>query len=320
MPRVSVIMPMDRPGPDATQAIDAVLSQSFHALELLVVGAVAPTNSDARIRFIPHVERNPAERRNAAAKQAKGEFLAFIDDDAFAHPDWLKNALAIFSARPEIVAIGGPDPGPQNVPSSELISDLLLATPMIGSGIACHESREFEFEVRSPHDLALVNLLVRRASFEIVGGFDPSIGYIGEDTDLIRRLMVIGRVLYSPDVVVQHRRRGFPRAFIAQRWRYRVKTGELLVRGGEAGESYRGNKKLLAFLVAAMLALVTMIAAPALFLLLLMAYIVATFLLSAPKNRLPMLYTPLIPLFFAVHHATYLLGILWGAGKALSDR
>ena len=69
------------------------------------------------------------------------------------------------------------------------ISDTLLATRWIGSGVIAHESRAGVFAIEHPSDIALVNLFVRRDAFD---GFDEVIGYIGEDTALVERVMTRG--------------------------------------------------------------------------------------------------------------------------------
>jgi glycosyltransferase involved in cell wall biosynthesis len=315
--KVSVIMPVDR-GDDARRAIDSILAQEGAVdLELLVVARVAIESVDRRLRSVIVADRNPAVRRNAAAAIAGGEVLAFIDDDATASPDWLMRGLAILAASSEAVAVGGPDPAPSDSTTAELISETLLATPLIGSGIACHENRRGSFQVRHPTDLALVNLFVRREAFERVGGFDPAIGYIGEDTALIERLLTIGRVVYDGGVVVHHRRRAFPGPYLAQRWRYRLKTGALLAGGSAA---YSRNPKLLAFLAAALLFLLCALLAPPIALAMLALYAAATLILSVPATRLPMRWWPLLPFAFALHHATYLAGIVVGSVKELLRR
>jgi glycosyltransferase involved in cell wall biosynthesis len=298
-------MPVERLGGDAERAIASVLEQQVpFGFELIVVSAEALTLPQAGVRNVVEPNRNPATRRNRAVSVATGEILAFIDDDARAAPGWLANAAAILDAQPDVVAIGGPDPAPDDSSRAELISETLLATPLIGSGVAAHENRRGTFDVRSASDVALVNLFVRRDSFS---GFDESIGYIGEDTKLIDALMQRGRVVYSDTVRVFHRRRAFPGPYLRQRWRYRVKTGELLVRGSRA---HRGNRKIWAFLLAATIAV---IAAP----IAVVPYYVATLILGARTTRLPKPYWPLVPFAFAAHHATYFAGIVWGAARAV---
>jgi GT2 family glycosyltransferase len=241
---------------------------------------------------VVEANRNPATRRNRAVSEANGELLAFIDDDARAEPGWLANAVAYLDAHPDVLAVGGPDPAPDDSTIAELISDTLLATPLIGSGVAAHENRRGVFDLEAPSDVALVNLFVRRDAFT---GFDESIGYIGEDTALIESLMRRGRVVYNDGVRVVHRRRAFPAAYLKQRWRYRVKTGQRRA----------FTPKIAAFLVAGTIAI---LAAP----LAIVPYVILTFLLGARATRLPFGYWPVIPFAFALHHATYYLGICWG--------
>ncbi len=312
--RCSVIMPMDRSGTDALRALQCVLEQGPLLLEVLVVaGSQIDFPDDPRVRLIVVEDRNPAVRRNRAARVARGDYLAFVDDDAFAREDWLRCAVTFLDANPDALAVGGPDPAPDDSSIPELISDTLLATKWIGSGIAAHENRRGSFDIGAPHDLALVNLIVRREAFEEAGGFDEAIGYIGEDTALIERLIEKGRVAYRDDVVVYHRRRSFPAAYVRQRWRYRVKTGRLLV---TAGSRYR-NLKVLGFLFACTSCLVVVPALPTLAAGLLAFYALLTLSLGAASTRLPFLAWPVIPFAFAVHHATYYFGILAGMASAM---
>lgn len=230
---------------------------------------------------------------------AEGEFLAFIDDDAMADPRWLANACAFLDEHPEVLALGGPDPAPPDSSVGELISETLLATRWIGSGVAAHENRRGVFDVERPSDLALVNLFVRRSSFR---GFDESIGYIGEDTALLEELLARGRVVYHQDVRVFHRRRAFPGPYLRQRWRYRVKTGQMLVRGSRA---HRQDPKIATFLAAGLIAILfaPFVAIP---------YALVTLLLGAAATRLPLGWWPVIPFAFAAHHLTYWFAIVTG--------
>lgn len=297
--KVSVIMPVERLGGDAERAIASVLNQDApFPFEMIVVsGKPMAAVAETGVTNVVCPDRNPATRRNRAVSVARGEILAFIDDDATADPRWLVTACAYLDAHPNVLALGGPDPAPADSSVAELISDTLLATPWIGSGVAAHENRRGVFDLKHAHDIALVNLFVRRAAFT---GFDETIGYIGEDTALLEQLLQRGRVAYHGDVVVFHRRRAFPGAYLRQRWRYRVKTGLLMARG------VRPNPKVPVFLVAGAMAIVF-------FPLVALPYYLLTLVLGARATRLPSRYWPMIPLAFAAHHATYWLGIVWGA-------
>jgi hypothetical protein len=295
-------MPVERIGGDAERAIASVLSQDApFEFELIVVSA-QPLELPAKTRSRNVVEpnRNPATRRNRAVSVASGEILAFLDDDATADPRWLATAISWLDAHPETLAIGGPDPAPADSSVAELISDTLLATRWIGSGVAAHENRRGIFPVRNASDVALVNLFVRRDAFS---GFDEAIGYIGEDTALLEPLTQRGQVVYHEGVRVFHRRRAFPGPYLRQRWRYRVKTGQMYASGA------RRDPRVTAFLVAGLagVLLAPLVAVP---------YFIGTFVLGARATRLPVRWWPVIPFAFAAHHVTYWLGIVTGiAGR-----
>jgi glycosyltransferase involved in cell wall biosynthesis len=297
-------MPVERIGGDAERAIESVLRQEapFPFELILVSAAPLPMQVGTGVRNVIEPNRNPATRRNRAVSEARGEILAFIDDDAVADAGWLATAVAWLDAHPDVLALGGPDPAPPDSTRAELIAETLLATPYIGSGLACHENRPGIFAVASPSDVALVNLFVRRQSFH---GFDETIGYIGEDTSLIASLRP--KVVYHSDVRVFHRRRPFPGPYLRQRWRYRVKTGELLGRGSAP---YAKNHKIWAFLFVGTIAIV---AAP----IAIVPYFVVTLILGARATRLPMRDWIVLPFAFAAHHLTYFAGIVWGVIRAV---
>jgi glycosyltransferase involved in cell wall biosynthesis len=304
--KISVIMPVERIGGDAERAIESIRGQEApFPFELIVVSAQAlPLPHDERVRNVVEPNRNPATRRNRAVSVARGEILAFIDDDAVAGPLWLATACQFLDSHPEVLALGGPDPAPSDSSTAELIADTLLSTPWIGSGVAAHEGRKGIFVVRAPNDVALVNLFVRRSAFN---GFDESVGYIAEDTAMLEPLVDKKAVVYHDAVRVYHRRRAFPRAYLHQRWRYRLKTGEMIVRGSRA---HRGNAKVQVFLIAGTVGilLAPIIAVP---------YYLATFILGARSTRLPLQYWPLLPFAFAAHHVVYYFGILTGIAKGM---
>ena len=319
-PLVSVVIASDRV---ATLLRDCLLSLEGQAaaggarVEAVVASGEAPAAAPAGVslRWV-HVEsRNPAQRRNRAAREAVGSILAFLDDDATAEPGWLEAGVAALASAD---IAGGPDAGPTDAPYGERLSDLLLATPWIGSGIPAHEWNPRGGPVRFAHDVALCNLFVRRETFERLHGFDESFGYIGEDTDFIRRALDSGaRVVLDPRVRVRHRRRAFPGPYVAQRWRYRVKTGRLLVE--RPGLHARGKVAALlaaGFAASAGLALFgTRFLMPAA-----AAYALLAWACSFPIWRRDLALAPAVPFAFAIHHATYFAGLLVGILRGVFAR
>jgi GT2 family glycosyltransferase len=314
-PEVSVVIASDRVGKDLDACLAALAAQSAApAFEVLVVSEREPApRTDLLVGWIRMEERNPAMRRNRGADFAAGRRLAFVDDDARPAPDWVGRGAAA-GAR----LVGGVDLLPDGSPWSQRLSDLLLATPGIGSAIPAHERSPRGGKVRSPSDLALCNLFVDRDLFDALGGFDESLGYIGEDTDFVRRAMAAGvEPELDPALAVFHRRRAFPGPFLAQRWRYRWKTGRLLVERPSA--SYNG--KIALFLAGGAIAAAAAVLFGTRFLIPAAgAYAGLVWVLSAKIwVRDPALF-PAVPFAFFLHHANYWIATVAGMAAALGRR
>jgi hypothetical protein len=314
---VSVIVASDRVEDLLPACLRSLAAQeAAPPFEVVVASARQPSagiDTPFPLSWATVADRNPALRRNRAARQARGDFLAFLDDDAEAEPDWV---AAGARALERCAVAGGPDLPRRGAPFAERVSDLLLATSLVGSGVPAHERAPKPGPVRSAHDLALCNLFTRRETYDSVGGFDETLGYVSEDTDFVRRVLASGaRVELDPAIRVRHRRRAFPGAYLAQRWRYRVKTGRLLVE--RPGLHARG--RIAAFLAAGFLltASAAIWGARALLPALLL-YAAAVWILSFPTWRRDPVLVPAVPLAFALHHATYFTALLAGmaAGAA----
>ncbi len=113
---VSVIIPTYRRSEMLDRAIKSVLNQSYPDLELLLVNDNIPDDAysqsllqrvkayenDARFRLILQEKHiNGAAARNVGIKQAKGEYIAFLDDDDWWEPDKIKIQLDTLSRLPE---------------------------------------------------------------------------------------------------------------------------------------------------------------------------------------------------------------------------
>jgi glycosyltransferase involved in cell wall biosynthesis len=106
---VSVIIPtLDRPKL-LLRAIDSVLCQSHHDIDVIVVVdrpspetlAAVQTVSDSRLRLIVNPRPTTAGgARNVGADHAAGEWIAFLDDDDEWLPNKLEQQLAFAAGRP----------------------------------------------------------------------------------------------------------------------------------------------------------------------------------------------------------------------------
>lgn len=113
-PLITVVMPNYNGHRFVEQAIDSVLNQTYPYFELLVVDDCSKDDSlqliqqkaqsDDRIRVIA-LEHNAgvANARNVGIKEAKGEFIALLDNDDLWTEDKLERQLSIAQKGADIV-------------------------------------------------------------------------------------------------------------------------------------------------------------------------------------------------------------------------
>lgn len=157
------------------------------------------------IRVVPEEVPGLSRARNAGAEQARGQFVAFLDDDAQASPEWLSGILRCFSqVEPTPVVVGG-----RIVPSYESDKPSWFKDT--------YEERSWGMTarfLRRGETLSGSNMAFPREALLRSGGFDPAFGVrgetlrLGEETDLLLRLWDAHAgssfLYYDPDLVVAH--------------------------------------------------------------------------------------------------------------------
>lgn len=206
--RVSVIVPLHRYTAAARTCLETVAALPGNQHELLVV-------SDQPVDGLPDFatavvmdsesDTSPAEKRDAALAQARGEICAFLDDDAYPATDWLERALARFDSDGSIAAVGGPGVTP---PDSRILERAggAFYESALGSGSLRYRFRPLG-GVREVDDYPAYNFFVRTEALRSVRGWNSRF-YGGEDTKLCLALHEGGyRLVYDPQVLVYHHRR-----------------------------------------------------------------------------------------------------------------
>jgi len=160
-------------------------------------------------QIIPTWTVSPAVKRDMGARASNGEFLAFIDDDAYPAVDWLEKVLPHFQDK-AIAAVGGPQITPPEDGFWQQVSGATFLSPLNGKAVCRYWPCNKRFFVE---DWPSVNLIVRKEDFLAIGGFDTNF-WPGEDTklclDLVTKLHK--KILYEPEAkVYHHRRAGFLR-------------------------------------------------------------------------------------------------------------
>ena len=205
---VSIIIPVNKVNDHVVKNVTHLKQLDYPDFEVLVFyseeGGPAVKNPPEFLKLIKTELVKPGDKRDLALKYARGEVFAFIDDDAYPLPDWLRAAVGHFEDE-MVGAVAGPNVTPESDTIPQKASGVILES-FLGSGSISYRYRSIG-SVKDVDDFPTVNLIVRRDVFETVGGFDTHY-WPGEDTKFCLDLVNLGKkIRYDPKVVVHHHRR-----------------------------------------------------------------------------------------------------------------
>ena len=99
------------------EAIDSILTQTFHDFEFIIVndgstdGSAAILDSyaksDARLRVYDQANRGQCASDNRGCKLARGKYIARMDADDVSTPDRLEKQIAFLENHPKVGLLGG---------------------------------------------------------------------------------------------------------------------------------------------------------------------------------------------------------------------
>ena len=207
-PLVASIVIPTRNRPRALQeCLDALASQSVAAgtFEVIVVddGSHQPVQLEVarwagRFQLVLVRQQNtgPAGARHRGVAEARGEFVAFTDDDCLPTPDWLKNLITPLWKQPEAMVGGTTYNGLKNdirAETSQLILELVY--------------EHFNSDPSGAYFFASNNIACRRDSYHASGGFDVNFDSpAAEDREFCDRWRLQERPLvWVPEARIEHR-------------------------------------------------------------------------------------------------------------------
>jgi GT2 family glycosyltransferase len=161
------------------------------------------------VRLIETPRQGLAAARNTALRAARGEIIAYLDDDATPDPDWLSHLARAFAAG-GYAAVGGPNVLP---PGSPAVAQCVANAPggpthvLLSDGEAEH--------------VPGCNMAISKQALLGLGGFDPQFRAAGDDVDVCWRLLDGGlRIGFSPGALVYHHRRSSVLGYLRQQRAY----------------------------------------------------------------------------------------------------
>jgi len=163
--------------------------------------------TNVRYMFEPTVGLSVA--RNTGCRVARGEWVAFLDDDAVPQSNWLTRIVAAFDeVSPTPACVGGPVEPIFEVTPPEWVKGILLDF----LSVVDHAQRPFFIQdVLHSRKLVAANMAVQKAALDRAGGFHPWLSRVGdslrsgEDVLLQLQLERLGLPLYyDPTIRVRH--------------------------------------------------------------------------------------------------------------------
>jgi GT2 family glycosyltransferase/glycosyltransferase involved in cell wall biosynthesis len=212
---VSVVLVNFRGVEDTLECIRGLRALNWDQakLEIVVVENASGDDSLARLREIATeitlVESNQnlgfAGGCNLGVAKSSGEYVAFLNNDAKPHPDWIAEAIATFETSPRIGAVASKvlDWDAVNV------DYLDAAITWYGMGYKPHAGEQDRGAWDEEKDVLFgtgAAMFIRADVYEQLGGFDDNFFMFYEDVDLGWRLNLLGyRFRFQPRSLAYHK-------------------------------------------------------------------------------------------------------------------
>lgn len=244
--KISFVIPAyneERNLPLCLAAVERELARTPCAAEVIVVNNASTdsTGDVARgysfVRVVDEPRKGLVRARHAGLAASEGELVANIDADTMPPEGWLETVLAEFSGDERLAALSGPFIYYDLPPLHRALTRLFYI-----AGYLSHLTSQHV--LRTGAMLQGGNFVVRRTHLDRAGGFDTSIEFYGEDTDVGRRISKVGKVKWTFRLpMYASGRRLKHEGVIATGLRYAANFFSVLARGKPLTNSYTDIRK-----------------------------------------------------------------------------
>ena len=179
--------------------LHSVLAQTRLPDEILVINNASTDATRAAAQQIPHVRVVDEARkglvvaRETGRRESSGDLLVYLDADCRAPLTWLERVERRFLSDADLLALSGP----YRYYDWDWWGRLLIAAYDVT--LAPATQLLVKYILRIGTIFYGGNFAVRRRALDAIGGFDTSIEFHGEDTNLGRRLFASGKVALYRD-------------------------------------------------------------------------------------------------------------------------
>ena len=202
--KISLVIPAHNEEACLGGCLDSVLEHAYGRFCEIIVVDNASTDRTAEVararpsvRVVHEADKGLTKARQRGFEEAVGDYVAYIDADTRLPPQWFDTVEATFGAHPDAVALSGPAKYWDATPAQRalLAASWWLAAPLAYRLVG--------------YMIYGANFIARRDAIAAIGGFDRTIDFYGEDTDLARRLSLQGKVLFRMKLFIYTSARRF---------------------------------------------------------------------------------------------------------------
>ena len=194
--RLSVVINTYNRCKSLRKTLQSLSNQSCNDFEVIVVNGPSTDETDVvvkgfnNVKLVKCLERNLSVSRNLGIDNSSGDLVAFIDDDAIAEFNWVRDILAGYTDE-SIGGVGG------------IVYDY-TGVNLQYKYSSCNRFGDTDFYIEPPFDeynvrgakkflyLQGTNCSFRRKCLELIGGFDEEFEYYLDEVDVCMRIIDIG--------------------------------------------------------------------------------------------------------------------------------
>jgi len=184
-PLVSVVIPTYNRAASIGEALDSVLAQTYPAMEIIVVddGSTDDTRQILmqrypQVRYFHQENGGVSRARNRAIREARGEFIAFLDSDDLWLPDKTEKQVACFKQHPDAGLVHTDADFLDNTGPEPVLLARTSKTQFSTGDIVVNLFTRFSLNTQT--------VMMRKAVFQTVGYFDEELRALEDDNLWIR--------------------------------------------------------------------------------------------------------------------------------------
>lgn len=194
---ISLVIPAYNEEKYLGKTLDSIFqSKPENLLEVIVVNNACTDNtamvasSHAGVTVVNQPEKGLTKARQKGLEAARGNLIAYIDADTLVSKKWFEIVNREFGNSPDLVCLSGP----YYYYDLPLFHNLFIKWFWNNGTIAAN--RVVGYAVFGG------NFVAKRSALLKIGGFDQTVAFYGEDTEIGRRLAEVGRVTFDRELSV----------------------------------------------------------------------------------------------------------------------